>query len=161
MNVWNNIGAKIETWAAKAYGLIFRAKMERRAKELESRLKSKLEEVNAVATGKLKNTLSIEVEQDGFKWRVILHALDYWDYLSEGRPPGKFPPPDAIRKWIIAKPITPYPDRRGRIPTLQQLTYLICRGIWKNGIEPRNLNVYLDRQAKELKFEIEKTLNDE
>lgn len=103
------------------------------------------------ASGELKRSIYCDVERNGYVWRVWFHAADWWDYLSEGRKPGKYPPPDAIRKWIEVKPVIPYPDRSGKIPTLQQLTYLISRKIFEVGIKPRNFNWWLDQKVKKYK----------
>lgn len=108
------------------------------------------------ASGELKRSIYCDVERKGYVWRVCFHAADYWDYLSEGRKAGSWPPPDAIRKWIEVKKIQPYPDRSGKIPTLQQLTYLISRKIFEVGIKPRNLNYWLDQEAAKYKEAIMK-----
>ena len=57
--------------------------------------------------------------------------------MENGRGPGKFPPPDKILEWIRIKPIIP-DDRGGRLPTEQQLAFLIGRKIAEQGIEPGN-----------------------
>lgn len=108
------------------------------------------------ASGALKRSIYCDVERNGYVWRVWFHAADWWNYLSEGRKPGSWPPSDAIRKWIEVKRIRPYPDRSGRIPTLKQLTYLISRKIFEVGIKPRNFNYWLDKEAAKYKAEIVK-----
>ena len=65
----------------------------------------------------------IEVGEDSFSVKIQLE--DYWKYVEEGRGPGKYPPPDAIRSWIEVKPVVPQADMNGRTPTVQQLTFLI------------------------------------
>jgi len=54
-------------------------------------------------------------------------ALDYTEYLEDGRKPGKFPPIDKIKQWIIDKPIA-YSDI-----SLSSLAFLIARKISKEG----------------------------
>lgn len=73
----------------------------------------------------------VEVGEDYYSVKISLD--DYWVYLENGRGPGKFPPPPAIRSWIEVKPVTPYPDSQGRIPTVDQLTFLISRKISREG----------------------------
>lgn len=73
----------------------------------------------------------IEVGEDYFSVKISLE--DYWKYLEEGRRPGKYPPPEAIRTWIELKPVTPQPDLNGRTPSVQQLTFLISRKIAERG----------------------------
>jgi len=54
-------------------------------------------------------------------------ALDYTEYLEDGRNPGKFPPIDKIKQWIIDKPIA-FSDI-----SLSSLAFLIARKISKEG----------------------------
>ena len=65
---------------------------------------------------------------------VSLSLQDYWKYIEFGTAPH-WPPRDAIERWIEVKPVIPYPDSRGRIPTTRQLAYLICRKIAEEGTE--------------------------
>ena len=51
-------------------------------------------------------------------------ALDYTEYLEDGRKPGKFPPVDKIIQWIKDKNITP----RDNI-SISSLAFLIGRKI--------------------------------
>ena len=89
------------------------------------------------ASGELSRSLEkiIEIGEDSFSVKISL--ADYWTYVEHGRGPGKFPPPPAIRNWIEVKPVQPYPDSRGRIPTVDQLTFLIGRKIAEEGTEPQ------------------------
>ena len=88
------------------------------------------------ASGELSQSLDkiIEIGEDSFSVKISL--ADYWKYVEEGRGPGKFPPPPAIRNWIEVKPVQPYPDARGRIPTVDQLTFLNGRKIAEEGTSP-------------------------
>ena len=69
---------------------------------------------------------------------MSLSLVDYWKYVENGRRAGKFPPPDKIKRWIEIKPVLPRPFN-GKLPTIDQLTYLICRKIKLDGIKPRPL----------------------
>lgn len=40
---------------------------------------------------------------------------------------------DAIKKWIKQKPVVPTVMKNGKLPTIDQLTYLIGRSIKENG----------------------------
>lgn len=64
---------------------------------------------------------------------VTLHLPPYWRYLENGRGPGKFPPPEAIRNWIEVKHIIPRNDT-----TVPQLTYLISRKIAREGTKGKH-----------------------
>ena len=46
-----------------------------------------------------------------------------------------WPPPSAILKWIMAKPVLPRPMKNGKLPTPQQLAFLIGRKIAVFGTE--------------------------
>ena len=98
--------------------------------------RSNLANNNSNASYELSNSLEkiVEIGEDCFSVKISL--ADYWTYLEHGRGPGKFPPPPAIRNWIEIKPVQAYPDNNGRIPTVEQLTFLISRKIAEEGTEP-------------------------
>lgn len=89
------------------------------------------------ATGLLGNSLSCIVKTENGIYDLYLSLQDYWKYVENGRQPGKFPPLDAIKQWIQAKPVIP-DARTGKLPTLEQLTFLISRSIANNGIPAKN-----------------------
>lgn len=86
------------------------------------------------ATGKLIQNIKTGVKFNGTTIKAVLYLQDYWKYVEEGRGPGKFPPPDKILEWIKVKPVEREPDRNGRVPTPEQLAYLIGRKIANSGI---------------------------
>lgn len=90
------------------------------------------------ATDQLSQTAAVKVEQESTYWELSLLLQDYWKYVEFGRKPGKWPPRDAIEKWIEAKPVIPTPDANGRIPTTRSLAYLIARKIGQRGTEARH-----------------------
>ena len=75
----------------------------------------------------------IEVGEDYFKVSVSL--ADYWQYVENGRGPGKFPPVDKIKEWIEVKPVNPTPLSNGKTPSVEQLSFLISRKIANEGTE--------------------------
>lgn len=87
------------------------------------------------ASGELSGSIEkiIEIGEDSFSVKVSI--ADYYTYVENGRGPGKFPPPAAIRNWIEVKPITPTPGMNGNTPTVEQLTFLIGRKIAQEGTE--------------------------
>lgn len=102
------------------------------------------EGINASST--LSQTADIEVEFDGVVLRVSLLLEPYWKYVEYGRRPGKMPPIDNIKEWIRVKPIIP-DSSSGRVPSANQLAYLIARKIGREGIPARhviNKTVYTD-----------------
>ena len=87
-----------------------------------------------IATSDLYNYITprIEYDEDGFPESFVIVMEDYWYYVDEGRKPGKFPPVNAIRNWILDKPVSFRPIN-GKIPSLKQQTYLIGRSIAEKG----------------------------
>ena len=83
-----------------------------------------------------------------FKWttewkdnlfEVYFDLPPYFPFAENGRRPGKFPPPDAILKWVQFKRLVPRPGRDGKVPSTNQLVYLISRKIATKGTEGKHL----------------------
>ena len=89
------------------------------------------------ASGLLGDTMRSIVQIYDDHYEVDIELQDYWQYVEHGRRPGKFPPPNKIKEWIEIKPVHPYPDAKGRMPTVDQLTFLIGRKIATEGTDPR------------------------
>lgn len=89
-----------------------------------------------IASGNLLNSVEYEVQFDNRAIWLQLKLEDYYKWVEEGRGPGKFPPPDKILEWIRIKPIIPDDRGTGKLPTEQQLSFLIGRKIAEEGIEP-------------------------
>ena len=70
-------------------------------------------------------------------FEVNLELLEYWKYIENGRKAGKWPPISAIKRWIEVKPVLPRPMANGKLPTNDQLAYLIARKIGLEGITPQ------------------------
>ena len=107
--------------------------LEEYAAEFERIYKEKLKADNRVATGNLINSIKTKVRQGKDYFEVEFNAAEYWKYVEEGRNAGKWPPREAILNWIRAKKILPRPDANGKLPTEEQLSYLIQRAIGENG----------------------------
>lgn len=80
----------------------------------------------------LVDTLESYVKVGDDSYKIMFRMQDYWKYIEHGTRPH-FPPLDAIKEWIIVKPILPYPDSKGRIPSVNSLAYLIGRKISQFG----------------------------
>jgi hypothetical protein len=76
------------------------------------------------ASGKWIDGLRVEISNKG----GVLYGEDYTKQLVEGRPSGKFPPINVIKKWIIDKGLV------YDIP-LNSLTFLIARKIANSGTD--------------------------
>lgn len=99
--------------------------------------KQRLLDDDKKASGQLINSVSSEIKVGSDAFTVVLNLAEYWQYVENGRKPGKFPPPKAILKWIQVKPVIPRPIH-GKLPTKEQLAFLIGRKIATEGIEPGN-----------------------
>ena len=108
------------------------------ATAIEDKYKQNLEHSGRRATGNLITSVNTKVDIDGNLYEIELQLEDYWKYVEEGRGAGKFPPVDKILEWIKVKPILPYPDRNGKLPTENQLAFLIGRKIANEGFEGTN-----------------------
>lgn len=97
------------------------------------------------ASGKLKN-FTVTTEYNGNMFEVYFHLEDYWKYLEYGTKPH-FPPIDAIKKWINVKRLVPKANK-GKVPTVDQLAYAICKTISKKGTPATNvLSKSIDQSA--------------
>lgn len=130
--------------------------------EVQELYKSELTADNAKATSNLINSVKYIYEHKGNVYAVALSLLEYWKYVEYGRKPGKFPPPQAIRKWVEVKPVLPRPLSNGKLPTTEQLTFLIGRKIATEGIAPRYiLKKTLEQINKEYEDKISEALTED
>lgn len=77
-------------------------------------------------------------EYKGNLFSLYFNLPDYFLFSENGRKPGKFPPPDAILKWIQTKQLVPR-TMNGKIPSTNQMVYLISRKIALHGTEGKHL----------------------
>lgn len=102
------------------------------AQDVEQNYKEHLEQHGRIASGDLLRSISTEIEVRGTTYIVWLNLADYWKYVEEDTRPH-WPPKAAIDRWIFIKPVLPRPDSKGKIPTPQQLSFLIRRKIALEG----------------------------
>lgn len=100
-------------------------------------LKNRLTANKTNASGTLSNSIRGIVKQNGKYIVISIQLEDYWQYVENGRKAGKYPPINAIKKWISVKPVFPRPLKSGKLPTANQLAFLIARKISKFGIKPK------------------------
>ena len=93
--------------------------------------KGKLTSDGHKATGKLIGSIKASVKIGPTQYIGELKLEDYWKYIEYGTKPH-WPPPNAILKWIQAKPILPRAIN-GITPSQKQLAYLIGRKISREG----------------------------
>lgn len=150
------------------------------ADRLAKDYKSELVNANAVATGTLANfTYDVDLRDAGLT--VVFNLPEYWYYIEEGRQPTRNPGDGTvlqrIRQWIDDKGIVPVQGADGKVPTLDDLAYMITRRIHRVGYFELDgqtsqgkhlLRNTLDRNQKvidaiedEFAFQIEKPVLDE
>lgn len=117
----------------------FLATLDEYAEKAKELYKRKLTDKGINASYKLLNSVETTVKRGDDTFTVTINLEPYWIYVENGRKAGRFPPIDKILEWIRVKPITPYSDSRGRLPTEEQLAFLIARKIAEQGTEPKRV----------------------
>ena len=100
--------------------------------------RKKMDDADYNKQGELYN-FKWTTEWNGNLFEVYFDLPSYFPFAENGRRPGKFPPPDAILKWIQFKRLVPRPGRDGKVPSTNQLVYLISRKIATKGTEGKHL----------------------
>ena len=100
------------------------------------------EQIKEYASGKLYKTIDYSITSQNDSYLVTSNLEEYWKNISYGRKPGsRMPPVSAIENWIKVRKIIPRPvalkSGKQRVPTVQQLAYVIARSISRKGIAPR------------------------
>ena len=100
------------------------------------------DKISEYSSGKLYKTIDYSITAHNDSYLVTINLEDYWIFLEKGRRVGaKMPPVSAIENWIKIRKIIPRPvvlkSGRQRVPTVQQLAYVIARSIARKGIAPR------------------------
>jgi hypothetical protein len=96
-------------------------------------LRQVLVEKDKRATGNLIQSLDFKVIKDVDGLMLQILTAPYFQYVDEGRRPGKFPPIKPIKSWVKAKRIIV------KNQTLDQTAFVIARSISQKGIKPLNL----------------------
>ena len=99
--------------------------------------KNKMQQAGYDQQGELMNFTWV-TEYNGEMFALYFNLPDYWEFAENGRKPGKFPPPDAILKWIEFKRLVPK-SYNGKVPSTSQLVYLISRKIAQKGTQGKHL----------------------
>lgn len=107
------------------------------AVEFRNTLQDSYIEDDRLASGELINSCEYIIEKDNISISVSIQIADYYKYIESGTKPH-WPPVDAMLNYVKVKPILPRPDSRGKLPTPEQLAYLIGRKISQVGTEGTN-----------------------
>lgn len=124
--------------------------------------KEKLKNEGITASGKLVNSVKVLFKNSGTLYEVSLQLEDYYKYIEGGRGATRNNGDGELRRaildWIRVKPILPRPYN-GKLPTENQLAYLISRKIHKLGYEGKQpLKRTLDENKDAIYRDIEKAL---
>lgn len=111
------------------------AVMEEMAIAIRNEYQDNLIRNDRIASGDLLNNIEYEITRGDFTYTIYVKMKDYWYYVENGRKAGKWPPIDNILNWIKIKPVLPRPNTEGKLPTPQQLAFLIARKIGEEGTE--------------------------
>jgi hypothetical protein len=104
------------------------------ASNVTAQAKANILRKNKVATGNLYKSISFEVLPDG---TVNFYYDDAGDFVESGRRRGaRFPPMSKIASWIKIKGLEQWRNKKGQFISRDAQTFLIARGISKNGIKP-------------------------
>ena len=111
------------------------AVMEEMAIAIRNEYQDNLIRNDRIASGDLLNNIEYELTRGDFTYTIYVKMKDYWYYVENGRKAGKWPPIDNILNWLRVKPVLPRPNAEGKLPTPQQLAFLIARKIGEEGTE--------------------------
>ena len=78
------------------------------------------------------NDVKAMVTEGDRAFEVTINLKEYWKWVENDTAPH-WPPPSAILRWVEIKPVIPYPDAKGRIPSPRSLAFLIGRKISREG----------------------------
>ena len=78
------------------------------------------------------NDVKAMVTEGDRAFEVTINLKEYWKWVENDTAPH-WPPPSAILRWVEIKPVIPYPDAKGRIPSPRSLAFLIGRKISRDG----------------------------
>lgn len=97
-----------------------------------------------IASGDLLNSVKTMLKHNGNVYTVELRLDEAWRWIEWDTKPH-WPPLKPILEWIQAKPVLPTPMENGKLPTEEQLAFLISRKISEEGTKgTHNLQKTLD-----------------
>lgn len=108
---------------------------------------------NKVASGKLRNSIKVNVIDNGNSPIIEILAEQYAQWVQSGRLPGKKGVPiSAIEEWIKSRGLQGR-DKKGQFIKRRSFAFAIQNNIKKFGIRPSNfLDVALETIAQDQKI---------
>lgn len=111
------------------------------------------------ASHALYNSIRSQVSVNGMTYDVELVMEEYWKYIEYGTKPH-FPPVSKILEWVRIKPVLPTPMANGKLPTEEQLAWMIAKKIDREGTEGKpDLSDALDSLLDEWEQKISDALD--
>lgn len=87
-------------------------------------------------TGNLYNSIRVSFDPQSDQIKVLM--LNYWQYVNDGRKPGKYVPIKPLMDWIKIKGMNRDPRGRFKRFKIKGTAFAISRTIQKFGIRPTN-----------------------
>ena len=106
---------------------------------------------NKVASGRLRDSVSVEVKQQSQGVDIISVMMqEYYQWVQSGRLPGKrYVPINSLISWIKSRNLKGR-NKKGRYITDKSFAFAIQKNINKFGIKPSNfLDVSLEKIEKD------------
>ena len=139
--------------------------LEQYGEAIAEQYKQNLTDSGRNASGKLYNSIRSQVTVNNTTYDVELNLEEYWKWIENGRPPTQSSTPsnpplrERILEWIRIKPVLPTPID-GKLPTEEQLAYLITRKIHREGFEGKpDLSDAMDSLLDEWENRIEEAMD--
>lgn len=128
--------------------------LEHSGEEFINSYRELLNKENINTTGNLSNSLSVTTQEQSDNWSVWLSIADYYEYIENGRLPGKQPPIALIENWIKNK----------HLPLERNLSWAIAKSIAKKGIPgkhilERSLDIIEPNLDKEIDIQTNKLID--
>ena len=98
--------------------------------KVKADLIAKHEALGMRSSGKWIENLQALLDVTESNLKAVFRDMAYTEQLVQGREPGKFPPRNDIKQWIIDKPITPTDNI-----SIDSLAFLIARKIANEGTD--------------------------
>lgn len=131
-------------------------------KIIEAKLRDRLNEDGSNASYKLNQSLKYELRVDGREYELGINMEEYWKWVNDGRKAGRMPPLKNIRDWILIKPVTPMRNKNGKLPTVNQLAWLIARKIGEKGTEGTNFfEDTMEALYNQMEKDVERAIQDD
>jgi len=105
------------------------------AKEYKENIQRRIAQKELVATGALKDSINVEVVEDGFSItsnKKYAHLLGNFGYLKSWRKPNPF----KLAEWAKMKRMQPR-DRKGRFGSYKTMGFILANSIDKKGTAKR------------------------